>query len=314
MRQWRPTGFTGPLAAAAAGARVLGLSAPAAASALALAANTASGLNEWPRDGGEEMFFHPGIAARNALMAVELAELGAYGSAGALDGTAGLFAATGASAGAMDDIGLFTDGIAEITAVFRKALPVCNFAQTPTQAALRLLGQQPLMSTQIARVSIRASEAAVRYPGCDGRGPFERVLQAKMSIPFCVASALVDGTVSEASFERLDRPEVLRLIAATSLQADADFTRAFPGRQSAQISLVASDGRSHAQRLPDLEGATAAMIAARFGDAADAAVGAARRERIAEQVDSLETLEDVGALMRLTEAQPAAAGAVSGRS
>ncbi len=46
-------------------------------SAIGLAANTAGGLNEWPYSGGDEMFFHPGFAARNAVTAVELAELGA---------------------------------------------------------------------------------------------------------------------------------------------------------------------------------------------------------------------------------------------
>jgi 2-methylcitrate dehydratase PrpD len=303
VRQWRPTGFTGPLAAAAAGARLLGLSAPATASALALAANTASGLNEWPRDGGEEMFFHPGNAARNALMAVELAELGAYGSAGALDGEAGLFAATGAAADSIPDIVLFASGFAEIAAVFRKPLPVCNFAQTPTQTALRLLSEYPLTSAQIARVRIRASNAAIHYPGCDGRGPFERVLQAKMSIPFCVASALIDGAVGESSFVALNRPELLRLIAATSLEVDAAFSQAYPGRQGAEVSVVLNDGSSYDGRMIDLEAATPAMIAARFTQSADQAVGAARRKRIAQGVSSLETLDDVGALMRLTEGE-----------
>ena len=63
-RLFRPTGFTGPLAGAAAGSRLLGLSEAACASALALAANTVSGLNQWPHSGGAEMFFHPGFAAR----------------------------------------------------------------------------------------------------------------------------------------------------------------------------------------------------------------------------------------------------------
>ena len=36
--------------------------------------------------GGDEMFFHPGFAARNAVTAVELAELGARASETALDG------------------------------------------------------------------------------------------------------------------------------------------------------------------------------------------------------------------------------------
>jgi len=57
-----------------------------------LAANTTAGLNEWPYSGGDEMFFHPGFAARNAVTAVELAELGARASETALDGPSGLFA------------------------------------------------------------------------------------------------------------------------------------------------------------------------------------------------------------------------------
>lgn len=308
MRQWRPTGFTGPLAAAAAGARLLGLASPAVASALALAANTASGLNEWPRDGGEEMFFHPGIAARNALMAVELAELGAYGSAGALDGEAGLFAAAGAASA--PHVALFVDGVAEIAAVFHKPLPVCNFAQTPCQSALRIKGEHALTATEIATVTIRASEAAIHYPGCDSRGPFERILQAKMSIPFCVAIALVDGSVNELSFAALNRPELLRLIAGTTLEAHPGFTRAFPARQGAEIIVVLRDGTTYTQSMADLKAASPEMVATRFAQAACQVVGAARGERIAQCINTLETLDDVGALMRLTEADAMTAGRV----
>lgn len=306
MRRWRPTGFTGPLAAAAAGARLLALPAPAVASALALAANTASGLNEWPRDGGEEMFFHPGIAARNGLTAVDLAQLGAYGSAGALDGEAGLFAAAGAGAAA--DVVLFADGDAEIMSVFHKPLPVCNFAQTPCQAALMLVRKHGVTSAAISRVTIGASEAAIRYPGCDSRGPFDRVLQAKMSIPFCVATALADGAVSEASFAALDRPDVLRLSAATTLEARPQFTRAFPGQQGADITLELQDGTRHRASMADLEPASTETVSQRFAAAARHVVGAARSERIAHSIAALESLDDVGALMRLTETDATTAG------
>jgi 2-methylcitrate dehydratase PrpD len=305
MRLWRPTGFTGPLAAAAAGARLLGLSASAVGSALALAANTACGLNEWPRDGGEEMFFHPGIAARNALMAVELAELGAYGSAGALDGKAGLFAAVGAGGEAAPDIVLFADGVAEIVSVFRKALPVCNFAQTPCQAALQLVREQNLSAAAIARVTIKTSDAAIRYPGCDSRGPFVRVLQAKMSIPFCVAVALVDGAVSEASFAALDRPEPLRVVAATTMAENPAFTRAFPDRQGAEIIVALRDGTQHSASMADLQAASAEMVSTRFAQAAHQVVGAVRAEQIARSIADLETLDDVGAIMRQTETDAA---------
>ena len=58
-----------------------------------IAANTSSGLNEWPHSGGSEMYFHPGFAARNAIAAIELAEAGAFASETILEGEAGLFAA-----------------------------------------------------------------------------------------------------------------------------------------------------------------------------------------------------------------------------
>src|SRR6266576_1974274 len=79
-RLYRPTGLVAPLGAALAGSYALGLSEDAATSAVSIAANTSSGLNEWPHAGGSEMYFHPGFAARNAIAAIELAEAGAYAS------------------------------------------------------------------------------------------------------------------------------------------------------------------------------------------------------------------------------------------
>jgi 2-methylcitrate dehydratase PrpD len=89
-QRFRPTGLVGAVGGAAAGARLLRLSEDETVNALALAANTAGGLNEWPRSGGGEMFFHPGFAARNAVTAVLLARAGAEASESALDGPAGL--------------------------------------------------------------------------------------------------------------------------------------------------------------------------------------------------------------------------------
>src|SRR6185503_5739229 len=74
VRIFRPTGITGPLGAAVAGSRMLGFNEDAGVSALGLAANATAGLNEWPASGADEMFFHAGFAARNAVTSIELAE------------------------------------------------------------------------------------------------------------------------------------------------------------------------------------------------------------------------------------------------
>src|SRR5688572_28732064 len=185
-RIFRPTGTVGPIAAAAAGAKLLGLSEEQTTAALALAANTAAGYNEWAGTGGSEMFFHNGFAARSAVTAVQLAAEGAYASTTALDGDAGILAAFRRPRPPTVPE-LFADR-PEILAVFFKPVPACNFAQTPAQTALALVQRHRLRAVDIESVIVRVTKAAALYPGCDASGPFEHILQAKMSIHYNVAA------------------------------------------------------------------------------------------------------------------------------
>jgi len=302
-RLFRPTGFTGPLAAAAAGSRLLGLSEAACASALALAANTVSGLNQWPHSGGAEMFFHPGFAARNALTAVELAAAGADAAADALDGEAGLFAAFRPGSPA-PDVQLFAGKGPELLEVYNKPVPACNFAQTPCQAALALVREGGLKIGEVRAIRVRASEAAVRYPGCDHAGPFERALQAKMSIQFGVAAALLHGSVEEANYRLLDDPEILRLAGLMTLEADPGFTAAFPAAQGASVEIELGDGRVLSQRIADVIPATPEQVRSRFRAAAGAALGEDKAAAIERFTDRLEEADDVGLLPALTALSP----------
>jgi 2-methylcitrate dehydratase PrpD len=262
-RLYRPTGLVAPLGAALAGSYALGLSEDAATSAIAIAANTSSGLNEWPRGGGSEMYFHPGFAARNAIAAVELAEAGALASQTILEGEAGLFAAFRRQP-APCDIRLFAGPQPEIMAVYNKPAPACNFAQTAAQTALRL-ARQLRTSEDIASVAIRVPEAAARYPGCDSKGPFHNALQAKMSIPFSVAAVLARGTLEEDNYARVDDPGILRLVEQTDLQSAPDLTAAFPANQGAEVTIGLRDGKTIHHRLDNVIAATPEEIRAAFG-------------------------------------------------
>src|SRR5579883_1518981 len=217
VKRFRPTGVTGPVGAAMAGARLKRLSEEAATSALGLAANAAGGFNEWPARGADEMFFHAGFAARNAVTAVQLAELGAFASESALDGPAGLFAALGKRQSA-DRVALFSAERLEILSVYHKPAPACNYAQTPCQVARLLAVEDRVPVPQIAQIEVKVSSAALHYPGCNATGPFERVLQAKMSIQYCVAATLLRGAIEEANYRLLGDPELKRLVDAITLQ------------------------------------------------------------------------------------------------
>jgi 2-methylcitrate dehydratase PrpD len=300
-RLFRPTGLVGPLAGAMAGARLAGLDATGAVSALALAANTSGGLNEWPHTGGSEMYFHPGFAARSAVTCVQLAEAGAVASDSILEGAGGLFA--GFARRPLDtEIALFPGGDAEILAVFNKAVPACNFAQSPCQAALQV-AQEIGDAGRVAAVTIETSEAAVGYPGCNAVGPFERPLQAKMSIPFGVAAALTRGAIEEENYSRLDDAEILRLISATSLISDPGYSAAFPAAQGARVTVTLNDGTRVGRELDDVVFADTDLVRARFRAACGDALGAARADEIEAFVDGIDGQADAGRLAALCAAE-----------
>ncbi|MCA1512412.1 MmgE/PrpD family protein [Bradyrhizobium sp. NBAIM01] len=303
-RLYRPTGLVAPLGAALAGSFALNLPEDAATSAIAIAANTSSGLNEWPHAGGSDMYFHPGFAASNAIKAIGLAAAGAFGSETILEGEAGLFAAYRRQA-APDSIALFPSGECEIMAVYNKPVPACNFAQTAAQAALRV-SHELAGTEEIDSVVVRAPDAAVRYPGCASTGPYRNALQAKMSIPFSVAATLVRGEIEEGNYAELDDVDIIRLVAITKLEPDVGFTTAFPDKQGADVTVHLQSGRTIRHALPDVIAATPSDIRTRFRTAAQGVLGEDRTCQLEQLIESCERLGnagDIAALCRLDTAE-----------
>lgn len=297
----RPTGVTGPPAAAAAGARLLKLDVEQTTTAIALGANTVAGYNQWAHTGGSEMWFQAGFAARNGLTAARLAESGAFVSPSALDGEASLFAAFRKRSAAAK-IELFA-GQPEMLAVYHKPVPACNFAQTACQAALGVAKQTRIKPDAIASIAIRVPRAGALYPGCDYSGPFAHVLQAKMSIQYNVAAALIAGGVSERNFTLLNDATLHRLIGRTTLEIDDEMTRAYPGKQGGEVTVTETSGATHRIRLEDVVNATAQDVRERFRAAAAEVLGQARAEEVERAIDGLEGCEDVGSIVGMLKAE-----------
>ncbi len=293
----RPTGITGPVAAAAAGSRLLGLSIEQATSAIALGANLTVGYNQWAHTGGSEMFFHAGFAARNALSAARLAEGGAFASPSALDGEAGLFAAL-RKRSAASKVELFKSA-PEILSVYHKPVPACNFAQTASQAALRIARDGKAAIDRIASITVRVPRAGALYPGCDYTGPFAHILQAKMSIQYNVAAALIEGGVSEKNFKLLNDARLHKLIGLMTLEVDDEMTRAYPGKQGGEVEVRNSSGTTQKLRLDDVVNATSADVRERFRVAVEGAVGKTRAREIEDCIEGLDRSDDAGRLATL---------------
>ena len=88
-RGFRSTPVFGTLGAAAAVASLLGLDAEQAAAAIAIAASFSAGLNQTWIDGTSEYRLEPGMAARNGVLAGQLAAAGFSGAEHWYEGDAG---------------------------------------------------------------------------------------------------------------------------------------------------------------------------------------------------------------------------------
>jgi 2-methylcitrate dehydratase PrpD len=89
-RGFHTTAVLGPLGAAAASSKVMGLGADTVINALAIAASQAGGLAEYTESGGSVKRVHAGFAAQSGLRAVLLAKAGLTGPPTALEGRKGL--------------------------------------------------------------------------------------------------------------------------------------------------------------------------------------------------------------------------------
>ncbi|MEI9891779.1 MAG: MmgE/PrpD family protein [Caulobacteraceae bacterium] len=157
-RRLRPTAFCATAGAAMGGAWLRGLSAREATTAVALAVDSSSGLNQWPHSGGDEIFFQAGRAARNAVQGIALARAGAFASPEMLDGPPpGLFAAAGKTAPPTSACSRPTRRSSRSTT---RALPICNFAQTAAQAALDVANRPGFSPDRVEAVNIAVTEAS----------------------------------------------------------------------------------------------------------------------------------------------------------
>jgi 2-methylcitrate dehydratase PrpD len=285
---FRPTGICGPIAAAAAGARLLELNQEQTTAAIGLAANTIAGYNEWAATGGSEMFFQVGFAARNALLALQLVARESNISRTAIDGPAGLFAAFDKPHVAADE----APTQHEIQEVFFKEVPACNFAQTPAQAALELTRENKLNGDTIDSVVVFVNHAAAHYPGCDSQGPFEHILQAKMSIQYNVAAALLKGNFDEANYEPETQKEICELASSIDLRVDHLLTAAYPKHQSARVRVDLEDGHRLSHEMADVRGADDMLVSRRFDAAADARLDNATARILRDRIAKLENADN----------------------
>lgn len=238
---WHATSTLGTIAAAAAVGRMLGLTPQQMRMAVGMAASAASGVRV--NFGTMTKPLHAGYAARNGVLAATLAREGFTASPDALlhrVGFAHTFNQTGGIAANQLDRWGETLEIVTDFGIALKLFPSCAATHPAIEAALTLHRQLKDPVREVARVRVGACEIAFEpliYQ--EAKTP----LQGKFSMHYCVASALLDGTVRLSTFteEKVARKEVQALAAKTVMEVDE---RVRDDKEfAAVVSIETTDGR-----------------------------------------------------------------------
>ncbi len=307
---WHPTGTAATFGAAVAAGTLLGLDATRMRDALGSAGTQAAGLWEFNADGAMSKHLHPGKAAMNGILAADLARHGFTAATRILEGERGFFRAMSSDY----DASRITDGLGDrwkISENCYKLHSCCGHTHTAIDTAQDLRARQGWQEGDAVR-KIAAIEIALYGPGYDvvrrliPRTPY----QAKFSVAYCVAAALVEGTVGLAQFtsDRFDadgvtHPAIAALLNRTTVRVDPALTARYPEQWPARLTIRLTngeviDGAADYPRGNPENPVPFATLEAKFRDLVTPRYDAALADRVIAAVRALERCADVATLMR----------------
>ncbi len=302
---WHATATCGVFGAAAAVAKLLGLSSTQTAHALAIAASMASGIKA--NFGTDCKPLHVGHASRCGLEAALLAQAGFTGNPGVLEHGDGFGSTHGG--GSKPEWELVTVDLGaphEIAepGIGVKRYPSCASTHQSLDATFALMEEHAVVPAAVDAVECGVFYMAPHQLIYDRA---ETGLQGKFSMPYCVSVALLDGTVGLAQFEeeRVRRPDVQAFMPKVRMFVHPEQTtrECLPTRFS-EVTITLKDGRRLQKRVAQAKGQpknplTVGELEAKFRDCASRVLPAERVESILSAIRTLETVPDVSVLARL---------------
>jgi len=302
-RGWHCTSTLGTIGAAAAASRLFGLDARVTAYALAIAASEASGLKE--NFGTMVKPLHGGLAARNGVLAALLARAGMDASASAIDGPQGFLVAMDSASPALEPFVADLGSRWEIldTGITVKLYPSCAATHPALDALLDLKRREGFGPEDVERIDIGvdAITPTVLLYDCPATG-----LEGKFSMPFCAASAVVDGQVGLATFgaDRLADPSIAALRRRIAMYVDSALDPEAPALTQARVRVSLTGGRvlcaeaKGARGYPDRP-ATAEQLAAKFLSCAALALPESRAREVLAAAQAIADQPDLQAILEL---------------
>jgi 2-methylcitrate dehydratase PrpD len=296
-------------AAAVAGARILKLNENQFRDALGLALNYAAGSGENNIEGAQAVSLVAGIAAQGGLLSAQLAGRGITGPRGFLEGPKGWVSMFGTSKADPDLVAGQLGSRYELEKTLFKRFPSCGLTQTSTQGILEIMNENSVKAADIAKVDVMVGDFASTVVGHFeiGRNP---TMNAKFSIPFCIANALLRGSSELSHFEEnmVRDPEIAKLAGLVHIITDPAVEKR--EQRAMEMDVHTRDGKTFHRRIDVPRGSpgnemTADEKLATFRQCAaygKKPLSKKNTERIIDLVGGMENMKDIRDLLPLMTA------------
>lgn len=305
-RGFHPCAIVGAFGATAAAGRLLGLSAGRMGNALGIAGVQASGIKA--SLGTMSKAYAVGRAAENGVVAAKLAAAGFTGSMSVLEGRDGFFQTFGAGVSGEALVSALGNPFEFVSpGITIKPYPACTRSHPAIDAALEIATRGRPTAGQIASIDCEVAPAVLQVVKiADPRNAME----AKFSLPFCLAAALLDGKVVMETFtdERLDAVQVRQLMQKVHPRAEPALAQqgAFAARVTVRLhdgsAICASRGRNLWEEPGIAGGEKRRQLLAKFESCAARVLNPAQIAETISIVDALERQTDVARLMDVARA------------
>ena len=300
-RYWHPTGTCGTFGAAAAAGKILALDDQEMVHALGIAGTQAAGLIEV--FGTMSKPLNVGRAAQGGVTAALLAEQGFTSSNHILESSKGFCRA----ASVEPKLGEITRELGERFELVRNSFKrhaSCGHTHAAIDAALDLAKMNRIEPHAIDRVVVETYPIAVDIVG--GNAEPKTVSEAKFSLPYCMAVALMYGNVGLAEFsdDNLTDGKVIELSKKVKIVVGNDFANSTFG--CARVTLCNSDGAEFSRRVDAPRGdptnpLTSTELEAKFRNLASIVLPNNKVTKIVATVMNLEKLEEIETLTDLLQ-------------
>jgi len=283
---WHTTGTVGTCASAIAAALLLGSDIDQLAHALAISATMTAGLQQTFRSDAMSKPVHAGHAAQAGVIAAVSAKNGLTGALDVFEGEVGLGKAMGGVATWESSQGQLSSPLV-IEQVTVKPYPCCGHTFAAIDAALEL--RASINISDIEAIEIHTYTTATQVAGIERP---TTPAEARFSLAYSFAAALVDGHINAQTFEAVveSDPQIQTLLSCTTLVASPTFDEVFPSRRGARVDITMNDGSPE-------RALTQAQIQAKFMDLVAQVLGQAAGEQLLAQIQELPdrtTLEGFG--------------------